>query len=252
MPRLSRGHSNRNPLRRPASSSPQTIGRRSTFTRALFTPWIPCCLKAPSLARPNPILFNSLHRLQNLALASISPTSRIPLRSIATFGQRAIMDRFPRFRRHKKDAVVPAAPPTSTGAPPVSPTDTKAAGNRTPSPGSQTLPVPPPPSRDRPSRSPFRGLHLRSSAKRARESPPGSLPQSPNASFLVADGNNGHIRSPLSAPLPSRRSTGNTVSTTRNGTPKIPAFLDLTDQSKLRHSGEGESLVSSYGVVLPC
>lgn len=142
------------------------------------------------------------------------------------------MDRFPRFRRHKKDGGLPAAlPVTSTGAPPVSSTDAKSSGVRTPSPGSQALPPPPPPSRDKPSRSPFRNLHLRSSAKRARESPPGSLPQSPNSSFLIPDGPNGHIRSPLSAPLPTQRNISNTASAASGGTHRVPAFLDLTDHS---------------------
>jgi len=70
------------------------------------------------------------------------------------------MDRFPRFRRSKKekDSTTAVAP------------DEKMPSSRTPSPSAQGLP-PPPPQQPHKSRSPFRGLHIRSSAKRARESP---------------------------------------------------------------------------------
>ncbi|KAL8376751.1 hypothetical protein RB595_007734 [Gaeumannomyces hyphopodioides] len=94
------------------------------------------------------------------------------------------MERFSKFRRSKKD---------SAGATSVAADDKTAAASRTSSPSDpdtaaaapatahQVLLTAAAPERRRDRHSPFRGLHLRTSTKRARSSPPAALPQSPTS-----------------------------------------------------------------------
>ena len=99
------------------------------------------------------------------------------------------MDRLSRFRRNKdkdKDKDKLSLSLSSSSTPKAS---AKKSHSRTPSPAPapaphQTVAPPIPPRshrKEKGMRSPFHGLHLRASgtAKRARESPPASLPQSP-------------------------------------------------------------------------
>jgi protein-tyrosine phosphatase len=95
---------------------------------------------------------------------------------------------FQRLRRSKRDAATPiiVPPPTSShilastpaAQNPSSASPMSASGKPPGTPPSNTLPLP---VASKPPRklSPFRGFHLRSSHKRARDSPPSSIPQSP-------------------------------------------------------------------------
>ncbi len=172
------------------------------------------------------------------------------------------MRRFSRFHRRARDAA--AAPATETSAPP-SPTpaaaaaaaaaapspgatpEDKTSGSRTPSPAAQSVPPPPPRLRDKQTRSPLLGLHLRATAKRARESPPASLPQSPNATLHVHDDEHKtHISSPLSAPLPARQDARRDEAETPSSRPRIPSFLMLSAQGAFfRSSLSRQSLLLS-------
>ncbi|KAK3346778.1 protein-tyrosine phosphatase-like protein [Lasiosphaeria hispida] len=112
------------------------------------------------------------------------------------------MDRFPRFGR-KKDVPAPTIITPGTGV--------DISGKTTPPPGDLQPVVPVRPAQKL---SPFR-VFRRSVGKRARDSPPASLPHSPAAAAVIApDGIADRPVSPLSLKTP----------------PKIPAFLDLSVQ----------------------
>ncbi|KAK3376732.1 protein-tyrosine phosphatase-like protein [Lasiosphaeria ovina] len=124
------------------------------------------------------------------------------------------MDHFPRFRR-KKDVAIPAIITPSTRA--------DLTSKATPSPSD---PQPPSPMRTARKLSPFRVFH-RSSGKRARDSPPASLPHSPAAAAVLApDSATDRPVSPFSLRIDT---TGEGESVAGNPQ-KIPAFLDLTEQ----------------------
>ncbi|ELQ43897.1 protein-tyrosine phosphatase 2 [Pyricularia oryzae Y34] len=141
--------------------------------------------------------------------AALPASTRIisPYISVVTL-KRALfeMERFSKFRRSKKDA----SGPTPTAAASTGDDRSTGSASRTPSPHSQNQTLvpqqPAPEQRRKPS--PFRGLaNLRTSAKRARSSPPASLPQSPSAASVQH--HNFHLgsqmapRSPLSAMHPA-------------------------------------------------
>lgn len=120
------------------------------------------------------------------------------------------MDRLPRFRRKQPTIVTP----------------TNIEGKTTPPPGD--LQVLPP---TRPSHKlvgPFRSL-IRSSAKRARDSPPASLPHSPaTTACLAPESLIDRPVSPMSLKMdPSDQSDRASTSSFR-----IPAFLELTEHRK--------------------
>ncbi|KLU84779.1 hypothetical protein MAPG_03815 [Magnaporthiopsis poae ATCC 64411] len=149
------------------------------------------------------------------------------------------MERFSKFRRSKKD---------SAGATGVTADDISAAAPAS----SRTS------RRDR--HSPFRNLHLRTSTKRARSSPPAALPQSPTSAsahpglFINTDiggtdqSQNSSaspltaVQHPFSAITPkrqdfSRQQRSRSQSRARKrqpgsgaGTPQIPSFLNLSPQ----------------------
>ncbi|KAM7183729.1 tyrosine-protein phosphatase 1 [Naviculisporaceae sp. PSN 640] len=128
------------------------------------------------------------------------------------------MDHFPRFRR-KKDV---APPPTL-----ITPNDIDAVRKTTPPPGDHH-PAPQPAASMRASQklSPFR-VFQRSSGKRARDSPPASLPHSPaTAPAFTPDSIAGRPVSPLS--LKTEHLGGQYGDGGRP--PKIPAFLELSPQ----------------------
>jgi hypothetical protein len=120
-----------------------------------------------------------------------------------------------RFHRRKKDV---AAPTLITNDLP---------GKTTPPP-SDLRPRPASPMRSFQKLSPFRVFH-RSSGKRARDSPPASLPHSPAAvPVLAGDCAEGRPVSPLSLktdPASEERQKAAKP-------PKIPAFLDQTPEGK--------------------
>lgn len=128
------------------------------------------------------------------------------------------MERLSRFRRSKKE------PTTAAVA------EDKSSGSRTPSPAAQALAPPPARPREKLSRSPFRGLHLRSSGKRARESPPASLPHSASATAHAHEDHKAHASSPLSS-KPDAAATE--PAQAQEEKPKMPAFLALSTQGKL-------------------
>ncbi|KAM7221869.1 tyrosine-protein phosphatase 1 [Rhypophila decipiens] len=127
------------------------------------------------------------------------------------------MDHFPRFRR-KKDI----APPTL-----VTPNDIDAVRKTTPPPGDlHPVSQPAAPMRSVQKLSPFR-VFQRSSGKRARDSPPASLPHSPaTAAAFTPDSIAGRPVSPLS--LKTEHLEGQYGDGGRP--PKIPAFLELSTQ----------------------
>ncbi|KAK0649411.1 protein-tyrosine phosphatase-like protein [Cercophora newfieldiana] len=126
--------------------------------------------------------------------------------------------KFPRFRR-KKDG--PAAPPI----------DTASIANKATAPTTTTIPPsdelkPPAPARPMQKLSPFRVFH-RSSGKRARDSPPASLPHSPAAAAVP--GPDGGVGRPVS-PLSLKTDLARTDDAKSARPPKIPSFLDLSAQ----------------------
>ncbi|TLS23880.1 hypothetical protein PpBr36_08228 [Pyricularia pennisetigena] len=175
----------------------------------------------------------------------------------ASTGAHFDMERFSKFRRSKKDASGPTPTAASTG-------DDRSTGSvsRTPSPHSQNQSLAPqqPAPEQRRKPSPFRGLaNLRTSAKRARSSPPASLPQSPSAASVQHQ--NFHLsshtapRSPLSAMYPASESSANrslsqsrpsigtddgcrqrrsgyfdSTTVAETSRPRIPFFLTLSQQ----------------------
>ncbi|KAK4192185.1 protein-tyrosine phosphatase-like protein [Podospora australis] len=124
------------------------------------------------------------------------------------------MAHLPRFRRRKEVL-----------GPPLITNDLAGAGKTTPPPGelpAGDLPHPESPMRPFRKLSPFRVFN-RSSAKRARDSPPASLPHSPaQAAATLREGVDGRPVSPLSL----RMDTG---SDRARGPPKMPAFLESTE-----------------------
>lgn len=120
-----------------------------------------------------------------------------------------------RFRR-KKDVPAPTIITSSNGADP--------SGKTTPPPGDL---LQAPPARPVQKLSPFRVFH-RSSGKRARDSPPASLPHSPAAAAVLAPDSIVGDRpvSPLSL---KTEPTGDGEPKSARP-PKIPAFLDLSMQ----------------------
>lgn len=131
----------------------------------------------------------------------------------------SVMEHFPRFRR-KKDI----APP-----PLITPNNIDTMRQTTPPP-SDLHPVVPPiaPIRTVQKLSPFNLFH-RSSGKRARDSPPASLPHSPAAAAVFSpDSIAGRPVSPLS--LKTDATGGRDDHAARP--PKIPAFLELSPQGE--------------------
>lgn len=122
------------------------------------------------------------------------------------------MDRLSRFRRHKKDIAGPATAKAG---------DAKPAASRTPSPSGRSLAAPPQLPREKHSRSPFRGLHLRSSAKRARESP---QPQSPTT---TATSLKDALKRQTESPIDRDSASQNGELQSGDGKPKMPQFLSL-------------------------
>ncbi|KAK0749916.1 protein-tyrosine phosphatase-like protein [Schizothecium vesticola] len=116
------------------------------------------------------------------------------------------MDRLPRFRRKQPTIITP----------------TSIEGKTTPPPGDlQVLP----PSRPSHKLGPFRSL-IRSSAKRARDSPPASLPHSPaHAACLAPENLIGRPVSPMSLKMDYSDQSGRAPTASF----PIPAFLELTE-----------------------
>lgn len=155
----------------------------------------------------------NLHPPSQRALTTflLRPQLLSPQPITSTHQQRRIRDRgmahLPRFHRRKKDA---AAPTLITNDLP---------GKTTPPPGD--LP-PGSPRRSFQKLSPFR-VFQRSSAKRARDSPPASLPHSPAAAPLPAGGYaDGRPVSPMSLKTDPAGDEGQKPTKP----PKMPAFLD--------------------------
>ncbi|KAK3317825.1 protein-tyrosine phosphatase-like protein [Cercophora scortea] len=135
------------------------------------------------------------------------------------------MEHFPRFRRKQKDVATPTiiTPANSASFP------TKT----TPPPGE---PQPPPPTRPGQKLSPFRVFH-RSSSKRARDSPPASLPHSPAAAAAVLAPDSSITDRPVS-PLSLKTEAMGGPQHGAGRPPKIPAFLDLSEQDIEAKFGE--------------
>ncbi|KAL8404548.1 hypothetical protein RB594_009413 [Gaeumannomyces avenae] len=176
------------------------------------------------------------------------------------------MERFSKFRRSKKDstgatgvAADDKAAATSAASRTSSPSDPEtAAAAAAPATAHQVLLAAAAPERRRDKHSPFRGLHLRTSTKRARSSPPAALPQSPTSSsahpglFINTDlsGIDQHQNaSPLSTvqhavsaivpkrqdfPRPQRSRSQSQARKRQPGSsargPQIPSFLTLSPQ----------------------
>lgn len=176
------------------------------------------------------------------------------------------MERFSKFRRSKKDStgatgvtaddITAAGPTTSRTSSPTDPEPAAAA----PAAAHQVLLTAAAPERRRDRHSPFRSLHLRTSTKRARSSPPAALPQSPTSAsahpglFINTDIGGAHqfqnssaspltaVQHPVSAVLPkrqdfSRQQRSRSQSRARKrqpdsgaGGPQIPSFLTLSPQ----------------------
>ncbi|GAB1317542.1 Tyrosine-protein phosphatase 2 [Madurella fahalii] len=129
------------------------------------------------------------------------------------------MDHLPRFHRRRKDV---AAPPLITS-------DLSAKMTSPPGDPHSVSPM-----RPFQKLSPFRVFH-RSSGKRARDSPPASLPHSPaEAPALARDSADGRPVSPLSLKTDS---AGEERQTTARP-PKMPAFLDLSDHDIMNRFSE--------------
>ena len=128
------------------------------------------------------------------------------------------MDHFPRFRR-KKDVPTPTIITTQNG--------THLSSKTTPPPGDlQSVPS----VRQTQKLSPFRVFH-RSSAKRARDSPPASLPHSPVVAAVPAP--ESLVDRPVS-PLSLKMDLVGDDEASDARPPKIPAFLDLSMQGESR------------------
>ncbi|KAL2117443.1 hypothetical protein VTJ04DRAFT_7103 [Mycothermus thermophilus] len=134
------------------------------------------------------------------------------------------MSHLPRWNRRKKDVAAPTLITSDLPAKTLAPTTTTtvtAAGV----PASQTRGVSP--MRSLQKLSPFRVFH-RSSGKRARDSPPASLPHSPAAPAIVLpDGADGRPVSPLS--LRTDRASDDEGRGPEKQ-PKMPAFLQISEE----------------------
>ncbi|OLN96181.1 Receptor-type tyrosine-protein phosphatase O [Colletotrichum chlorophyti] len=148
------------------------------------------------------------------------------------------MDHLPKFRRKPKIPTISTTdvkpPPTHNGTI-VDPehqqpqqiypsTTVTVTGGRSPTPTKPGL-----------RKSAFRGLHLRSSAKRARSPPAAALPHSPPTAIVSHD--DVASRSPSSARQPDGGDSAKDNAASANGSrassvskPRIPAFLDLSVQ----------------------
>lgn len=175
-------------------------------------------------SRPSTLLFVRLGRLQK---ASKFLFFRYPLafpRARPFRLAHATMDRLARFRRRKSDLAA-AASATSVAA------EDKASESKAPAPAPPTQAlVPPSRPREKHTLSPFRSLRLRTSIKRARESPPAALPLSPSAAVHQHhDDHRVYPRSPLST-----RKDASQVNTAhaQQPKPKIPSFLTLSNQGR--------------------
>jgi hypothetical protein len=184
------------------------------------------CIKLPSLVAgaqfPVSSSFTATprHRPSKLRRASQRQILRLPfllrptalhLRPISALIRRhriaSGMAHLPRFHRRKKDV---AAPTLITSDLPDKSAPAQ-GGQRSGSPARSFQKL-----------SPFRVFH-RSSGKRARDSPPASLPHSPAAaSVLPGDGADGRPVSPLSLKTDPASEDG----LKRTKAPKMPAFLD--------------------------
>lgn len=121
------------------------------------------------------------------------------------------MDHLPRFHRRKKDVATPTL-------------ITSDLSGKTTSPAPDLQPGPP--MRPFQKLSPFRVFH-RSSGKRARDSPPASLPHSPAAApVLPTDTPDGRPVSPLSLKTDPAGDEGQKPA----NPPKMPAFLEQSEQ----------------------
>ncbi|KAL2194854.1 protein-tyrosine phosphatase-like protein [Corynascus similis CBS 632.67] len=130
------------------------------------------------------------------------------------------MAHLPRFHRRKKDVT----PPTLITS--------DLPGKATPS--SSDIP-PSSPRRSLQKLSPFRVFH-RSSGKRARDSPPASLPHSPAGAPVLPPGYaDGRPVSPLSLKM---EPTSDEAPQKTVKQPKMPAFLDLSDEEILNRFSE--------------
>ncbi|KAL1836249.1 hypothetical protein VTJ49DRAFT_5396 [Mycothermus thermophilus] len=133
------------------------------------------------------------------------------------------MAHLPRFHRRKKDAATPTLItsdlPGKTLAPTTTTTVTASAVTTQPRAAS--------PMRSLQKLSPFR-VFQRTSGKRARDSPPASMPHSPAAapSMVLADGTDGRPVSPLS--LKTDRASDDEGRNSEKQ-PKMPSFLQLSE-----------------------
>ncbi|KAK3941346.1 tyrosine-protein phosphatase 1 [Diplogelasinospora grovesii] len=135
------------------------------------------------------------------------------------------MDHFPRFRR-KKDVATPTIITNPAKL------DLSARKATTPPPGDLQPGAVPAPMRPIQKLSPFRVFH-RSSGKRARDSPPASLPHSPTAAPVLA--NDGSAERPISPLSPTTDDTASEAgSRAHKRPPKIPAFLELSVQEIMK------------------
>ena len=133
------------------------------------------------------------------------------------------MAQLPRFHRRKKEV---AAPTLITSDLPGGQTTTTTTISTTPPPGDLRSGSP---MRSLRGLSPFRVFH-RSSGKRARDSPPASLPHSPAAApVLTLDCADGRPVSPLSLRTDFAGDEGHKAARP----PKIPAFLDQSQQGSV-------------------
>lgn len=124
------------------------------------------------------------------------------------------MDHFPRLRR-KKDVPSPTI---------ITPNSGTNIASKVASPLGDPQPVPSP--RPLQKLSPFRVFH-RSSGKRARDSPPASLPHSPAAAAVLAP--DAAVDRPVS-PLSLKTDPSGEDEQKHTRPPKIPSFLDLSLQ----------------------
>jgi hypothetical protein len=97
--------------------------------------------------------------------------------------------------------------------------------------------------------SPFRVFH-RSSGKRARDSPPASLPHSPAEAHdvLARESADGRPVSPLSLKTDNEGDQGQKAARP----PKMPAFLNLSDDGGFTMSSPSPIARNRKGLTWPC
>lgn len=137
-------------------------------------------------------------------------STTVPL--VVVLANTTTMDHFPRFRR-KKDVPSPTIITSGNGAD---------FSGKTTSPASDHPSIAP--IRPVQKLSPFRVFH-RSSGKRARDSPPASLPQSPTATAVLTP--DAVVERPVS-PLSIKTDPKGEDIKKPTRSPKIPSFLDLS------------------------